>query len=187
MKIIGEVDMLNTEACPRTTSLVADAEENAGGPDEVQEDTDVVLFAPFETLTQREKRALVIRLLYIAESSDYQDSVQAIIDNVNRGFNVNIPFDSNVARTCAAIVEHRNTLDQTFLPFLANWRLDRVSVMTKLILRFGTWEILEKKQDPRIIINEAVELAKFFGEQDSYKFVNGVLDKLAKSITESTS
>ena len=53
--------------------------------------------------------------------------------------------------------------------------------LPKLILRLALWELLHTDTDPVVIINEAVELAQCFAEQDAYKFINGVLDSYRKS------
>ena len=55
--------------------------------------------------------------------------------------------------------------------------------MDKAILRIGTFELMYRQEVPfKVVINEAIVLAKSFAEQDSHKFVNGVLDKVIKSI-----
>src|SRR3990167_5443069 len=135
----------------------------------------------YNDLSRRDVRALIFYLLYAAEAFDYHESIDAIVDNFNRGFDLDIPSDSEVVRISRAIIEDRDKLDETFKPLLANWRFERIGVSTKLILRFATWELEKTDTDSRIIINEAVELAKAFAEKDAYKFVNGVLDRLVKS------
>src|SRR5579872_5056152 len=77
--------------------------------------------------------------------------------------------------------DHRDELDEKFKPLLENWRFERIGTSTKLILRFATWELEHGDTDPRIVINEAVELGKAFAEKDAYKFINGVLDRIVKS------
>lgn len=134
----------------------------------------------FADLSQREKRSLIFHLLYVAESFDYQISLEAMVDDFNRGFNLDIPFDSDVVTTARAIIESRDALDEAYKPFLSNWRFDRLGVCTKLILRYALWELLNTDTLPTIIINEAIELAKCFAEKDAYKFINGVLDKAVK-------
>ena len=70
-------------------------------------------------------------------------------------------------------------IDQTFEPYLdrANEQLDPVS---RAVLRLSTFEMLYSIQVPyRVVINEAVNLAKTFGPEDAFKFINGVLDKVA--------
>ena len=61
-----------------------------------------------------------------------------------------------------------------------NWRLTRMPVVDRNILRIATYELLDCKDVPASVsINEAIELAKRFGEKDSRAFVNGILDRIA--------
>ncbi len=138
----------------------------------------------YNDLSRRDVRALIFYLLYAAEAFDYEESLAAIVDNFNRGFSLDIPYDSEVVRIAQAIINERGLLDELFKPLLANWRFERLGVSTKLILRFATWELEHSDTDSRIVINEAVELAKAFAEKDAYKFVNGVLDRLVKKKVE---
>lgn len=137
----------------------------------------------FADLSQREKRSVLFNLLYVAESFDYQISLEAMVDDFNRGFSFDIPFDSNVVTTARHIIELRDALDEAYKPLLSNWRFDRLGVCTKLILRYALWELLYTDTLPTIVINEAIELAKCFAEKDAYKFINGVLDKAVKELT----
>ncbi len=134
----------------------------------------------YNDLFRRDARSLVFHLLYAAEAFDYQESLEKIIDNFSRGFHVDIPRDSKVFTVAQAIINDRSLLDQIYQPLLTNWRLERVSVCTKLILRFGIWELFNTTTDQRIVINEAIELTKCFAEEGSYRFVNGILDRIAK-------
>lgn len=60
-----------------------------------------------------------------------------------------------------------------------NWRFDRIAAIDKNILRLGAYELMHEKDTPHsVVIDEAVELAKRFGEADSPAFVNGVLDAI---------
>ncbi|MBX3212866.1 MAG: transcription antitermination factor NusB [Labilithrix sp.] len=64
-----------------------------------------------------------------------------------------------------------------------NWRLERMSRVDRNLLRMGTWELMEQKDVPRpVVIDEAVELAKSYGTEDSSGFVNGVLDRIATDL-----
>lgn len=136
----------------------------------------------YNDLSRRDVRSLIFYLLYASEAFDYQESLDAVVENFNRGFDIDIPVDSEVVKVAQAIIDERDALDDLYKPLLSNWRFDRVGVSTKLILRFATWELLHSDTDSRIIINEAVELAKRFAEKDAYKFVNGILDRLVKEL-----
>jgi len=134
----------------------------------------------YADLSRREKRSLIFHLLYAAEAFDYQSSLESIVDNFNRGFGLDIPFESDVFADAQAIIENRDNLDEECKPLLSNWRFERIGMCTKLILRYALWELQSTDTNPTIIINEAVELAKCFAEKDAYKFVNGILDEALK-------
>ena len=83
---------------------------------------------------------------------------------------------------CAGVEARSAEVDQLIEGASANWRLPRMPVVDRNILRLATWEILASPEVPvSVSINEAVELAKRYGESDSSKFVNGILDKIAKT------
>jgi N utilization substance protein B len=66
---------------------------------------------------------------------------------------------------------------------LAHWRLERLGIVDRCVLRMAIFEFLHEKQTPRIVvIDEAIELAKRFGGEDSGQFVNGILDALRKRL-----
>lgn len=71
--------------------------------------------------------------------------------------------------------------DVAFSPLLAGWTLERLPTIDRLLLEMGTFELRCRPQTPpAVVINEAVELAKKFSTEDSNRFVNGVLNAVAK-------
>ncbi len=77
------------------------------------------------------------------------------------------------------VVRHHHALDDEITPYLDR-NLQLVDPVERAILRLGTYELLHRPDIPyRVIINEAVELAKSFGGEAGHKYVNGVLDKVA--------
>ena len=134
----------------------------------------------YNDLSRREVRSLIFHLLYAAESFEYQDSLGALVDNFNRGFELNIPADGELVDIAQAVIDERDELDDKIKPLLHNWRFDRLGVITKLILRFAIWELDTTKTPSNVVINEAIELAKCFAEKDAYKFINGLLDEHVK-------
>ncbi len=161
--------------CPLFTSYTED--ENTLSENEQEQE-----IKSYDDLSRRDVRSLIFHLLYTAESFDYQEPLQSIVDNYNRGFNLDIPFDSELVAVTNSIIYDRDELEKMYGAYLSNWRIDRVSVCTKLILVFGIWELKNTETDARIIINEAIELAKCFAEEDAYRFVNGILDSIAKDL-----
>ncbi len=79
--------------------------------------------------------------------------------------------------------KHRDEIDKVISKFASNWPIDRMAVVDRNILRLGSAELLYAQDiPPKASINEAVELAKKFGEEDAYKFVNGILDRIRKEL-----
>ena len=133
-----------------------------------------------EKLSRRKIRALVFHLLYAAEAFNYETPLEYIVDNFNRGFDMDIPLDSEMVNIAKSVIAEKDALDKMIEPLLDNWRLERIGLCTKLILRLSIWEILNTDTPPSVIINEAIELAKCFSEKDAYRFVNGILDEICK-------
>lgn len=73
------------------------------------------------------------------------------------------------------------TIDETIAGLSTNWRIERMPRVDLTLLRLAAFEILHREDIPKTVsINEAVELAKRFGAEDSASFVNGLLDQLQK-------
>ena len=93
-----------------------------------------------------------------------------------------------VHRHCAelvdGVVQHRALLDQRLQAASHHWKLDRMSAVDRNILRLGALEllVLGDRVPRKVAINEAVEIAKKFGNEDSSAFVNGILDRLANAL-----
>ena len=78
------------------------------------------------------------------------------------------------------VAEHAGEIDARITKASENWRLERMSRVDRNVLRLATWELLQRGDVPRaVILDEAVELAKTFGTEESKAFVNGVLSRIA--------
>lgn len=129
--------------------------------------------------SRRKFRSLLFHILYAVDALDYEVSSREIAEKLNNEYETDIPLDGELTRQVTAIAEKRNELDKTLVPFLENWRFERIGKCTLLVLRYAIWEILYTNTPHNIIINEAIELAKCFSERDAYKFVNGIIDKIS--------
>jgi len=79
------------------------------------------------------------------------------------------------------VLDCQDLIDQRLVEVSEHWRLDRMSVVDRNILRLGTFELLFRADiPPKVSIDEAVELAKEYGDEKSGAFVNGILDVLAE-------
>jgi N utilization substance protein B len=74
-------------------------------------------------------------------------------------------------------ITHLQSIDTRIEAQAQHWRLERMAVIDRLILRMAVYEFTYRPDTPRtVVINEAIELARTFSEQDAVRFVNGVLD-----------
>lgn len=80
------------------------------------------------------------------------------------------------------VAKHEKELDDELRPLAPEWPIEQIARMDRVILRMGLYELtFEKDVPPKVVINEAVELAKAFGGDNSSKFINGVLGTALKN------
>ncbi len=88
-----------------------------------------------------------------------------------------------LAQLLKGIAQHQEELDALISRYSEHWRLDRMSVVDRNLLRLATYELLFQPEVPaKVVINEAVQLAKRFGAEDSGAFVNGLLDRIRLAV-----
>jgi len=82
------------------------------------------------------------------------------------------------------VVKHRAAIDERIVKTAENWRLSRMNPSDRNVLRLGIFELYhaESPEPMAVILNEAIELARRYGSEDSPAFVNGILDAVAKSL-----
>jgi N utilization substance protein B len=81
-------------------------------------------------------------------------------------------------------LEHLDEIDRLIANHASNWDINRMAVVDRNIIRLGAFELLYLEEvPPKVCLNEAVELAKRFGDEESSKFVNGILDTIHKTYT----
>lgn len=83
------------------------------------------------------------------------------------------------------VLDHLSDLDAAIIRHLKDWEFDRLGSIERATLRLGAYEALHSELDSAVVINEAIEVAKSFGTEQSPKFINGVLDAVAKEKTHS--
>jgi transcription antitermination protein NusB len=126
-------------------------------------------------------REAALQMLFAAEASG--DAVEQVIREYWRelpGDAEGRPYADELVRGVRAEVER---LDERLRAASKNWRLERMTRVDRNLLRLGTYELLERADVPRaVVLDEAVELAKRYGTEESGAFVNGVLDKVADDV-----
>lgn len=85
------------------------------------------------------------------------------------------------------VLEHQDHLDKIIAEFSKNWRLERIAKIELTVMRLSLFEMLYRQDVPlKVAINEGIELSKKFGDGKSGRFVNGILDAIAKQIRQGT-
>lgn len=95
-------------------------------------------------------------------------------------------FVSNLVN---GVLEHLDELDSKLQPIAPEWPLEQIARIDRSVLRIGLYELLYRGEvvPPKVAINEAVELAKAFGSDNSSKFINGVLGTAFRTLVEGDS
>lgn len=130
--------------------------------------------------TRRESRQIAISLLF-ERSFDYERTAQEIMDSAVEDREEEI---SDFAKELFLRAdENLGDINEKIERCADNWRIDRIDRVTLTILRLAGCEIDYFPEIPvEITVNEALELARFYGEADSVGFINGVLGKYAKGV-----
>lgn len=147
------------------------------------------------SVTRRGERALAFQVLYGLSFSPAQSlgelrrAFRQSPDNADRDMEQDAQQPELTAPQGFAweLVEgvwaNSATLDEVIGRFSRNWRVDRMGRIELTLLRMGIYEMLYRDDVPsKVAINEALELAKQFGENNARPFVNGILDATAKAL-----
>lgn len=137
---------------------------------------------------RREARSRVVQFLYqidAGKDTELTDETIALFwkqnaDNDEPDEQQLAPAVRKLAeRLVNGVIEHKDELDEVINACARNWRTERMSVIDRNIMRLAAYEIIFCLDiPPKATVNEAVELAKKYGDKDSPRFVNGILDKL---------
>jgi N utilization substance protein B len=134
--------------------------------------------------SRRTGRAYALQLLY-ARDGDPSTDVAGFAASWAEAFDLEIDATAQAFAKdlVAAASTHAARIDELIAAASKNWRIDRMSRVDRNILRLGACELVAFRDVPvKVVINEAVELAKRFGTAESSAFVNGVLDRIATAV-----
>jgi len=98
-------------------------------------------------------------------------------------FSGNGERDEFMEHLVLGVLEHSKEIDHLIEKYSENWRLDRMNIIDRAILRMAIYELLYCQEiPPKVTLNEAIELGKRFGSEDSGSFVNGILDRIQNEV-----
>jgi len=128
-------------------------------------------------IPRRKSREFALQVLYQLDITK-QDVIKTLTQFQDH-FSGNEERDDFMERLVLGVLEHCQEIDQLIEKYSENWRLDRMNIIDRAILRMATFELLYCEEiPPKVTLNEAIDLGKRFGSEDSGSFINGILDRI---------
>ena len=129
--------------------------------------------------TRRKSRELALQALYQGEQAGQNGLL--VFEEFCAHFQVNKKAIPYAKKLLDGVQEKADAINQLISKYAENWRLERMSVIDRNILRLAVYEVHYQDDVPTsVAINEAVEIAKRYSTDDSGPFINGILDSMAK-------
>lgn len=137
-------------------------------------------------------RIIALQTLYEqdfrAECADKTFKIDQVLRrNINR-YKAMVDDPEFVESLVKGVNKHQSAIDDVLQPIAPEWPINQIARMDRIVLRIGAYELLHNSAEvpPKVVINEAVELAKAFGGDNSSKFINGVLGTVLRQSEETT-
>jgi N utilization substance protein B len=138
---------------------------------------------------RRKSREIALQMLYQLEmTGEPPNEVIGLYYEIESGEDEKIADSDYSVRPFAeqlvnGVYQHRSELDAKIVAASENWRLERMSIIDRNVLRIALFEMLYCQEiPPKVSINEAIDLGKTFGSPDSGAFINGILDHLLREV-----
>ena len=130
---------------------------------------------------RRKSRECALQVLFQLNITK-QEAVKAL-SQFQEHFSSDGEADEFLKRLVLGVLEHRQELDRLIEQYSENWRLDRINIIERNILRMALFELLYCEEiPPKVSINEAIDLGKRYGSGDSGGFINGILDRIQNEV-----
>lgn len=128
-------------------------------------------------LSRHEKREIAFQLLFEAafQSDKTAEEIYAVACEARE-----LSDDEFIRTLFTSARAAEPALDNLIGAYATNWKVSRMSAVSKTVLRLAVYELTETDTPPRVVINEAVELAKQYDDTEGFSFVNGILNRFAR-------
>jgi transcription antitermination protein NusB len=131
----------------------------------------------YDSIPRRKSREFALQVLYQLDITK-QDVIKTLAQFQDH-FSVNEERDDFMERLVLGVLEHCQEIDRLIEKYSENWRLVRMNIVDRTILRMAIFELLYCEEiPPKVTLNEAIELGKRYGSEDSGSFINGILDRI---------
>jgi N utilization substance protein B len=130
---------------------------------------------------RRKSRECALQVLFQLNITK-QEAIKAL-SQFQEHFSSDGEADEFLKHLVLGVLEHRQELDRLIEQYSENWRLDRINIIERNILRMALFELLYCEEiPPKVTINEAIDLGKRYGSGDSGGFINGILDRIQNEV-----
>lgn len=132
---------------------------------------------------RRSSRELALKFLYQFElnGGDLDEQIKLFLERNSSQEDV----ANFMKELVVSLIDKMEEIDEIIQKFSDHWILDRMTVIDRNILRMGACELLFNfSTPPKVVINEAIDIAKKYGNEDSPEFINGILDKVYNEIRQ---
>ena len=133
-------------------------------------------------------RSIAMQSLYEWDFSNKKADLEKVVEKNLEEFGPGLEDKTFTWSLVTGIIDHLKNIDEIIKNAAPQWPLDQISIVDRNILRLGIYELLyedKKAVPPKVAINEAIELAKSFGGENSGRFINGVLGTVFELIPDS--
>ncbi|ANZ33294.1 transcription antitermination factor NusB [Staphylococcus carnosus] len=127
-------------------------------------------------MSRKESRSQAFQALFQLEMENTDLSIDEAINFIKDDY-PDLEFDF-IYWLVSGVKDHEPVLDEKIQNNLKDWKISRLLKTDRIILRMAAFELANSDTPPKVIINEAVELAKQYSDDDHYRFINGVLSNL---------
>ncbi|MEK7626705.1 MAG: transcription antitermination factor NusB [Patescibacteria group bacterium] len=135
--------------------------------------------------TRHLARTIILQSLYEWDFYEHEADLAAIIDRNMKEFGPGIDEPDFVWRIAKGVIENIKEIDDIIKRVAPEWPLNQIAIVDRNVLRIGLYELLHADRNevpPKVAINEAIEIAKNYGGQNSPKFINGVLGTVFREL-----
>ena len=134
---------------------------------------------------RRKARTVALQVLYEVDSVDHPSDL--VSSRYLKGRRLPKEATAFAQGLVDGVLANTSFIDRTIASFAPSWPVSQLSIIDRNLLRLAIYELLmEKTSPPKVVINETVELAKLYGSDNSFKFINGVLGSVVETEKLST-
>lgn len=134
------------------------------------------------SVLRRQARECAVQFLYQSEREKTYYFQESGFSEFCDNFHVDSGSKEYARELAKGTLDHQEEIDQLITGVSENWSIARFGSTDRCVLRIAVYELMQKQVPPKVVLNEAIDIAKQYGTEHSGRFVNGLLDKISRSL-----